>query len=199
MRWQKLCVVAMVPASNSDNARSRRWRRAATSASTVAARWTASSSPDTRAATGSASAAASSVKRARVRSRSSRVANLLNVTSRMSEISAIPSATYRAASPTIAYVLPVPALASRTVVPNGSGPVRSNELTEAPALSVTAAPALSVTAAPGSSVTAASASSVTAAPGSRGPTAAPRADAPAPRTGWDPATRRVRPPAGSPQ
>ena len=63
--------------------------------------------------------------RSRTRSRSSPVAMRVNVTSRSCS-SGMPSQTYRAASPAIVYVLPVPALASRTVTPVGSGPHRSN-------------------------------------------------------------------------
>lgn len=116
----------MVPASKSDSAASNRSRRAATSPGFACARYRISSSPCACARSGSASAAATETNRSRVRSRNSCVAARLNVTSSNSEISTPASATNRTASPTMAYVLPVPALASSTVVPTGNGPVSWN-------------------------------------------------------------------------
>ena len=74
------------------------------------------------------SARSTSTRRSRTRSRSSDVASRPNVTSMSSGRRATPSATYRAVSDAIVVVLPVPALASSTTVPCGSGPHTSNGL-----------------------------------------------------------------------
>ena len=75
-----------------------------------------------------ASPSSAETSRSQTRSRSSPVAIRVNVTSRRRS-SGVPSATYRVASAAIVYVLPVPALASSTVTPDGSGPQTSNGAT----------------------------------------------------------------------
>src|SRR5690625_1182331 len=64
--------------------------------------------------------------RSRTRDRSSFVAARVKVTMRRSVISSSPSAMRRVARAAMVQVLPVPALASRTVVPRGSGSVILN-------------------------------------------------------------------------
>ena len=68
----------------------------------------------------------SAVRASRTRSRSSRVALRPNVIMSSWSMVAWPSAMYRVASAAIVNVLPVPALASSSVVPEGSPARRSN-------------------------------------------------------------------------
>ena len=82
-----------------------------------------SSGPPASAASGSARAASARTSWSRTRSRSSWLAARPNVTTSSCSSGMPASATYRVTSAPIVQVLPVPALASSSVVPVGNGPV----------------------------------------------------------------------------
>ena len=119
-------MVTIVAVSNCDSARISRRRRKATSSSDPVAKCAITVSSELRAERGSDSAAAHSVNRSRARSRSSCVAARPKVTIMISARGMSCSATNLTARLTMVYVLPVPALASITRVPLGSGPVNAN-------------------------------------------------------------------------
>ncbi len=123
--WQKPCVVAIVAASKLETARSRRSTRAATSAGEPRRRWSITTSCSSPSPGARASALAAALRRCHTRSRNVPVALRVNVTTSSSS-SGRPSATSLTTSEATAWVLPVPALASRTVIPSSTAAVGSN-------------------------------------------------------------------------